>query len=110
MGNYRSIVVVVSRARRAEPEIGGNLTPPDGSNRRFVSTTTERVRSESDAGVFPSDNCIPVSFLAFLTALGILYFPEEIRTHNNKNNNNKSARITTQFQIYKRKSWSQKRS
>merc|ERR1711872_434870 len=56
--NYRSIVVVVSRARRAEPEIGGNLIPPDGSNRRFVSTTTERVRSESDAGVFPSDNCI----------------------------------------------------
>jgi len=54
----------------------------------------------------------PVSFLAFLTALGILYFPEEFRTHNNNNNNNnnKSARITTQFQIYKRKSWSQKRS
>merc|ERR1712121_440330 len=56
--NYRSIVVVVSRARRAEPEMGGNLISPDGSNRRFVSTTTERVRSESGAGVFPSDNCI----------------------------------------------------
>merc|ERR1712025_1188875 len=48
----------------------------------------------------------PVSFLAFLTALGILYFPEEFRTHNN---NNKSARITTQFQIYIREKVGHKR-
>merc|ERR1712121_476948 len=87
--NYRSIVVVVSRARRAEPEIGGkirfrlfersiecrNLIPPDGSNRRFVSTTTERVRSESDAGVFPSDNCIsPYPFSPFLRLSGFFIF------------------------------------
>jgi len=95
------------------PSSAGKLNPRTGRT-AASSLDDDRARRKrvGHGESFHPIIVFPVSFLAFLTALGILYFPEEFRTHNNNNNNNnnKSARITTQFQIYKRKSWSQKRS
>jgi len=94
------------------PSSAGKLNPP-GRVEPPLRLDDDRARRKrvGHGESFHPIIVFPVSFLAFLTALGILYFPEEFRTHNNNNNNNnKSARITTQFQIYKRKSWSQKRS